>query len=106
MSRVDEVFQTTEGTVYTNGNGEANLKSWAGRTIYEHNGMQDPKPYQQEHDELFDTIRAGNVIEDTEMGYVSTLAASMGRTATYTDQDITSEDMLKYTELLVPYTMT
>src|SRR5690625_7627456 len=80
LSLVDEVFQTTEVTVYTNGNGEANLKSLAGRTIYEHNGMQDPNPYQQEHDELFASIRAGNVIDDTEMGYESTLAAIMGRT--------------------------
>lgn len=106
MSRVDEVFQTTEGTVYTNGNGEANLKAWNGRTLYEHNGMEDPNPYQQEHDELFASIRAGNVIDDTEMGVESTLAAIMGRTATYTGQTITREDILKSEEVLVPDNMT
>jgi hypothetical protein len=101
MSRVDEVFQCTQGTVYTNGSHNASLKSWFGNTVYEHNATGNPNPYQVEHDELFASIRKGNVISDTENGAKSTLTAIMGRMATYTGQVITWDQVMKSKELLV-----
>src|SRR5690625_3712133 len=70
------------------------------------NTMACKIPTRTSRSTMSSSIRAGNVIDDTEMGYESTLAAIMGRTATYTGQVITREDMLKSTEVLVPDTMT
>ncbi len=101
MSRVDEVFQTLDGTVYVNGGDSGLLTTWNGNRVYEHDGEEDPNPYQQEHNELFASIRRGEVISDTEFGAKSTLAAIMGRMATYTGQVISWEDVMNSQELLV-----
>ena len=101
MSRVDEVFQTLEGTIYVNGGDTGQLTTWNGNRLYEHDGEEDPNPYQQEHDELFASIRSGEVISDTEFGAKATLTAIMGRMATYTGQVISWEDAMNSKEVLV-----
>jgi predicted dehydrogenase len=58
--------------------------------------------YQNEHDELFASIRAGKPINDGEWMTKSTLMAIMGRMATYTGQLITWEKALNSTEDLSP----
>ncbi|MEX0928719.1 MAG: Gfo/Idh/MocA family oxidoreductase, partial [Balneolales bacterium] len=68
MSRVDEVFQGTKGTIYTDGSHTTTMRAYNGSLIYSHQGEEDPNPYQQEHNELFASIRSGNVINDTENG--------------------------------------
>ena len=50
--------------------------------------------YQNEHDELFASIRSGKPINDGEWMAKSTLMAIMGRMATYTGQEITWEKAL------------
>lgn len=102
MSRVDEVFQGTRGTVHTDGSHKTILRSWHDNVIYNHDGSQDPNPYQKEHDELFASIRNGDVISDTENGAKSTLTAIMGRMATYTGQVINRDEAMKSEEILVP----
>src|SRR5262249_11304312 len=47
------------------------------------------KLYQQEHDELFASIRAGKPINNGEYMALSTLLAIMGRMAAYTGQEVT-----------------
>jgi len=101
MSRVDEVFQATKGTVHTDGSHRLTMKSLHGTSLYEHDGSEDPNPYQQEHDELFAAIRSGNRIDDTEIGAKSTLSAIMGRMATYSGQVISWDDAMNSDELLV-----
>lgn len=102
MRRVDELFQTSEGTIYTNGRNEGEMKLWNGNSLYSHDGMDDPNPYQKEHDELFASIRSGGLISDAEFGAKSSLAAIMGRMATYTGQVITWEQIMTSQEDLVP----
>lgn len=102
MSRVDEVFQATGGTIYTDGNGAGELKARGGRTLYTHNASSDPNPYQQELDELFASIRKGEVINDTENGAKSTQTAIMGRMATYTGQVISWDEAMASNQVLVP----
>jgi predicted dehydrogenase len=65
---------------------------------------RDPKDnmYQNEHDELFASIRSGKPINDGEWMTQSTLMAIMGRMATYTGQEITWEKALASTENLFP----
>ncbi len=102
MSRVDEVFQGTKGTIHTDGSDRGVLKSWRDTVIYDHEGDDDPNPYQKEHDELFVSIRNGGVISDVENAAKSTLTAIMGRMATYTGEVIDWDEAMNSEEILVP----
>ena len=105
MRRVDEVFQGTKGSI-TLGSGEirdlsGNLKfSYPKNNYWESD--DEPNPYQVEHDNLFKSIREGNVISDAENGAKSTLSAIMGRMATYTGKKITWDEIMNSKESLVP----
>ena len=65
---------------------------------------QGPKTdmYQQEHDELFASIRSGKPINDGLWMSQSTMMGIMGRMAAYTGQEISWEDALNSKETLVP----
>jgi myo-inositol 2-dehydrogenase / D-chiro-inositol 1-dehydrogenase len=58
--------------------------------------------YQNEHDELFASIRSGKPINDGQWMAQSTLMALMGRMAAYTGQEITWDQALNSQEKLVP----
>ncbi|QVL34809.1 Gfo/Idh/MocA family oxidoreductase [Telmatocola sphagniphila] len=58
--------------------------------------------YDQEHVELFASIRKGSPINDGESAARSTLMAIMGRTATYTGQRVTWDFMNKSKLVLAP----
>jgi predicted dehydrogenase len=58
--------------------------------------------YQNEHDELFASIRSGKPINNGDYMTKSTLLAIMGRMATYTGQVITWEQALNSKEDLTP----
>jgi myo-inositol 2-dehydrogenase / D-chiro-inositol 1-dehydrogenase len=58
--------------------------------------------YQQEHNELFASIRNGKPINDGDWMTQSTLMGIMGRMAAYTGQQITWEHALNSQEKLVP----
>ena len=54
---------------------------------------------------LFSSIRSGGVISDTENGAKSTLAAILGRMATYTGKKLTFDQVMKSKQKLVPENM-
>lgn len=58
--------------------------------------------YQQEHNELFASIRSGQHINDGDWMANSTLMAIMGRMSAYTGQEVSWEDALNSKEQLVP----
>ena len=58
--------------------------------------------YQNEHDELFASIRSGKPINDGEWMAHSTLMGIMGRMAAYTGQEITWEQAMNSQEKIVP----
>jgi hypothetical protein len=58
--------------------------------------------YQNEHDELFASIRSGKPINDGQWMTQSTLMGLMGRMAAYTGAEITWEQALNSQEKLVP----
>jgi len=58
--------------------------------------------YQQEHDELWASIRAGKPNNDCQRGANTTLMALMGRMAAYTGQTISWEQALNSTQRLGP----
>ena len=59
-------------------------------------------PYVQEHIHLVTAIRTNTPVVEAERTAISTLTAIMGRTAAYTGQKVTWEDMLNSTEKLGP----
>ena len=61
---------------------------------YKSDPLNEPDPYQVEHDKLFASIRNGGVIADAEYGAKSTLSAIMGRMATYSGKVITWDQAL------------
>lgn len=58
--------------------------------------------YQQEHDELFASIRNGQPINNGDYMVLSTMMGIMGRMAAYTGQEVTWEDAMNSKEVLVP----
>jgi hypothetical protein len=58
--------------------------------------------YQHEHNELFESIRAGKPINNGEFMTKSTLMGIMGRYATYTGEVITWDKLLKSNDDLMP----
>lgn len=101
-NRVAEDFQGTKGFVYTDGGNNAVIRDRNKNIRYEHDGEEDPNPYQQEHDELFASIKRGNVINDTEYAAKATMSAIMGRMATYSGKQIEWDEALNSEHKLVP----
>lgn len=69
---------------------------------YEGNAMG---PYQQEHKDLIDSIRAGKPLNEAKQVAESVLTAVMGRMSAYTGQEITWEQALNSKETLMPATV-
>lgn len=63
-----------------------------------------PKPnmYQVEHNELFESIRKGEPINDGDRMVTSCLMGVMGRMAAYTGKEVTWDDVMNSQENLVP----
>ena len=105
MSRVDEAFQGTKGSIVMS---KGEIKNISGDITYTYPNTNywdsdvEPNPYQVEHDRLFESIRNGNVISNAEYGAKSTLAAIMGRMATYTGKKLKWDDVMNSKEILVP----
>jgi hypothetical protein len=71
--------------------------------------FREEKPtdmYQNEHNELFASIRSGKPMNDGVWMAHSTLLGIMGRMAAYTGQEITWEQALNSQETLVPEKIT
>jgi predicted dehydrogenase len=76
-----------------------------GATKWRYDGP-DPSMYQVEHNELFASIRSGEVINDGEWMAKSTMLAIMGRMAAYTGKRITWDEAINSKQKLVPDNMT
>ena len=65
-------------------------------------GVVAVSPYVQEHIDLVTAIRTNNPVVEAERTAISTLTAIMARTAAYTGQKVTWDDMMNSTEKLGP----
>lgn len=63
---------------------------------------REKDPYQQEHDDLFEAIRADKPYNEAYNGAMSTATAVLGRVATYTGREVTMEQLLKSEVSLFP----
>lgn len=86
-ARVKDYILGSDGVADVFGNSISGKNKWRYR---------GPKTnmYQVEHDEMFAAIRAGKPINNGEAAAHSTLLALMGRTAAYTGQTITPDQIL------------
>ncbi|MSU56643.1 MAG: twin-arginine translocation signal domain-containing protein [Pedosphaera sp.] len=73
-----------------------------GKEAWRYRGPNPVDMYQQEHDELFASIRKGEPINDSTRMVNSTMMAIMGRMAAYTGQEVTWEEAFNSEEQLVP----
>jgi myo-inositol 2-dehydrogenase/D-chiro-inositol 1-dehydrogenase len=99
-NKVAEAVTGTKGRADSSGT----IYDLKGNILWKHRDQDDPNPYQQEHDELFASIAAGEVINDLEYGAKSTMTAILGRMATYSGQMITWDEALNSDIKLVPDT--
>jgi predicted dehydrogenase len=90
----------SEGVGKTNGWNPPTIKGKENWRYRESPGRVEM--YQQEHNELFASIRSGQPINDGHWMTQSTLMAIMGRTAAYTGQEITWEQIMNAQQKLVP----
>jgi myo-inositol 2-dehydrogenase / D-chiro-inositol 1-dehydrogenase len=95
---------TSDYVIGTSGTGK--ITGWSAPIITGQNSWRYRGPkvdmYQNEHNELFASIRSGNPIDDGPWMTHSTLMAIMGRMAAYTGQEITWDKALNAQEKLVP----
>jgi predicted dehydrogenase len=71
-----------------------NLETRDGK-LWQHEKDPADDMYQNEHDELFASIRSGQPINDGEIMCNSTLLAIMARLSAYTGRSVTWDEMLK-----------
>lgn len=81
--------------------GKGPLPRIEGKTKWTFEGQKNDM-YQQEHDELFASIRQGKPVNDGERMSTSTMLAIMGRMAAYTGQQITWDQAMNSQEALFP----
>ncbi len=80
----------SDGNTWING---ANAWNWSRRDAR-------PNPYEQEHKHLIGFIRSGRTINEGRQVAESTLAAIMGRFATYTGQRVTRDEVLATKQMM------
>lgn len=99
-----------KGHAYVNGWGPVHQIEAAGQPVWKYaeqaGAVRGNRMYQNEHDELMKSIRAGAPINDTQWMARSTLMAIMGRTAAYTGRTVTWEEMMRGEDRLVPVGLT
>jgi predicted dehydrogenase len=90
--RVGEFIHGSKGTAtLLDGN---NLLSVKGGTNWRSRSLEDGNPYQQEHQDLIASIRAGQPLNEARNLAESTLTAIMGRESAYTGQTVEWEQAL------------
>lgn len=93
VSKVDEEIVGTKGRVFCD---RAQIVDHKGKVLYQFDRKQHNRPYQAEHDELFEAIANNQYkFQDAQMGAEATLSAIIGRMATYSGQQIEWEKALK-----------
>jgi predicted dehydrogenase len=83
----------SESLVGTKGTCQVDRYAITGENAWRFRG-KDNKPYEQEHADLVESIRAGKPINELKNVAESSLTAIMGRMATYTGKEVTWEQAL------------
>ncbi len=98
--RVNEEFQGTKAFVRI---GE--ITDYDGKQLWRFEG-DNPNPYQVEHDELHDAIRNDKPMNNTYYAVTATMAAILGRLATYSGKQWNYDQALTMDYRLMPENLT
>ncbi|MFA9388332.1 MAG: Gfo/Idh/MocA family protein [Prolixibacteraceae bacterium] len=93
-----EMIMGTEG--YTN--CENTIFNLDGTVKWRYDDSNDISPYVQEHIDFVTAIRTNQPVQEAEQTAISTLTAIMGRTAAYTGNKITWDEMMESSMKLGP----
>jgi predicted dehydrogenase len=97
-----DYIYATKGQAHVNGFTKTHsIQDLAGKETWKFTDKSTDM-YQNEHDQLFASIRKGQPINDGERGCHSTLMAIMGRMAAYTGQTVTWKQAMESKENLLP----
>src|SRR6185295_4909575 len=96
---VSEALTGTKGSCITQASQRYQIK---GEKAWQFPRDKDNEPYQQEHADLIEHIRAGKQINELKNVAQSTLTAIMGRMSAYTGKIVTWDQALNSNESLVP----
>ena len=95
--KVEEAVVGTKGT--------SNCKDWirgADKQLVYRFRERDVNPYQQEHQDLIDSIRAGKPLNEARTVAESTLTGIMGRESAYSGRSVEWDEILNSTKRLGP----
>jgi predicted dehydrogenase len=98
---VDTANQVKDYVLGSQGTCDVFGNSISGKNKWRYRGPKT-NMYQVEHDEMFAALRAGKPINNGDHAAASTLLAIMGRTAAYTGQVVTPEQIINSEEDLSP----
>jgi myo-inositol 2-dehydrogenase / D-chiro-inositol 1-dehydrogenase len=65
-----------------------------GKSPWSHKRRGDQDPYEQEHQDLLDSIVSGNPLNEAEYGATSTMTSILGRMCTYSGEELTWDKAL------------
>jgi predicted dehydrogenase len=99
-NRVGEGFTGTKGTAWLADGNNMILPKDGPR--FRTRALEDTNPYQQEHQDLIASIRAGQPLNEAQAIAESTLTAIMGRESAYSGQTVEWDQMLNSTVRLGP----
>jgi predicted dehydrogenase len=94
--------EVTDFVIGTKGIADVMAHKITGEKPYRHRRDRTDDMYQNEHNELFASIRAGRPLNDGERMSQSTMMAILGRMATYTGQEIAWQAAINSREDLTP----
>jgi predicted dehydrogenase len=95
FTKVAERIVGSKGVSLTQGFGDYGLITDLNENVlFDYHGITETNPYVQEHAELFEAIRNGNVIDNTERAAHTTMTAILGYMATYSGQMMTWDQAL------------
>ena len=98
-NRVKDYILGSDGVCDVFGNSISGKNKWRFRAA---DGRRSFDMYQNEHDEMYAALRAGQIINNGEQAAHSTLLGIMGRMAAYTGEVVTPEQILESQEDLSP----
>lgn len=99
---VTERFNGTKGFLSTGGPDGPTIRDRKNNVHFEYSA-DDPSPYQVEHDELYEAIRAGDTINNAQYGAESSMTAIMGFMATYSGQFLEWDQALNSDRRMYPH---
>ena len=99
LNDVSDYLYGTGGTATLLGKNKRNSWVITGQNPWIFGRTRENNMYQQEHDELFASVRSSNPINDGEWMSKSSLMGIMGRMATYTGQEVTWDAALNSEDL-------